>query len=242
MDTEINANLSGRFIRCYNSVDKALRNIYDIRAGASFTEVIRISSGKNALVRKYEDDLLTYARLRNAIVHNGVGDEAIAEPHSGVVKQFEHIVGLICEPPAAMEILGEQRVVTCRASDTLGDIVLTIARSNYANIPVENDGRIVGVLHSKNIVVALGERLYKKLPIDGNYLRTVHAGEVLGENKSYAFADTGISIVAASSLFMIDRKLKILMLTQTGDADSAVRAIITAENVIAFNQIMDSYD
>ena len=61
-----NAN---RFIAAYNSIDSSLRSIYNLKRSLNFSEVIRKTVLLNSVVRKYEDDLIDYGRLRNAIVH-----------------------------------------------------------------------------------------------------------------------------------------------------------------------------
>ena len=57
------------FINSYNKIDAQLRDLYSFKPSQSFTDVVRRSAEKNSIVRKYENDLVDYARLRNAIVH-----------------------------------------------------------------------------------------------------------------------------------------------------------------------------
>ena len=40
-------------------------------------------------LRKYEDELIDFSRLRNAIVHQSAPDKVIAEPHLDVVEKIE---------------------------------------------------------------------------------------------------------------------------------------------------------
>ena len=60
-----------RFIAAYNQIDYSLRAIYGFKRSMSFSDVIRRSVVLNSVVRKYEDDLIDFGRLRNAIIHNG---------------------------------------------------------------------------------------------------------------------------------------------------------------------------
>ena len=59
-----------RFINCYNQIDQALRVQGDMSKSISYTEAIRKASRTNGIVKKYEDALVDYGRLRNAIVHS----------------------------------------------------------------------------------------------------------------------------------------------------------------------------
>ncbi len=64
-----------------------------------FYRLIDQAKKKDVLVRKYEDDLRSYADLRNAIVHHRTSMEfVIAEPHIDVVERIEHIDFTIAKP------------------------------------------------------------------------------------------------------------------------------------------------
>ena len=80
-----------RFIICYNNIDQSLRTQYDLSKSSSYTEVIRRASRMNAFVKKYEDQLVDYGRLRNAIVHSFNENMVIAEPHTDVVEEYERL-------------------------------------------------------------------------------------------------------------------------------------------------------
>ena len=62
-------NNSRRFIDAYNRIDKALHNRFGFKPSMSYSDAVRRAAAINSVVRKYEDDLIDYGRLRNAIVH-----------------------------------------------------------------------------------------------------------------------------------------------------------------------------
>ena len=79
---EQNVNAT-RFIMAYNRLDQGLREIYSIKRTLTFSDMIRKVANVNTVVSKFEEDLIDYGRLRNAIVHKssdeirnteGVGD------------------------------------------------------------------------------------------------------------------------------------------------------------------------
>ena len=53
------------FIDSYNKIDAQLRELYGFKPQQSFTDVVRRSAEKNAVVRRYENELTDYARLRS---------------------------------------------------------------------------------------------------------------------------------------------------------------------------------
>ena len=77
-----------RFLNAYNKIDHSLRIQYNFKRSMAFSDIIRRSVLINSVVRKYEDDLIDYGRLRNAIVHSGHDTDIIAEPHTNVVEKM----------------------------------------------------------------------------------------------------------------------------------------------------------
>ena len=67
-----------RFINAYNTIDQTLRAVYNFKRNMSFNDMIRRAVPLNSIVRRYEDKLIDYARLRNAIIHNSNDEMVIA--------------------------------------------------------------------------------------------------------------------------------------------------------------------
>ena len=82
-----------RFIAAFNDIDYSLRTIYDFKRSTSFSDIVRRSVVLNSVVRKYEEDLIDFGRLRNAIIHNGNSKYTIAEPHTEIVEKIEKLAG-----------------------------------------------------------------------------------------------------------------------------------------------------
>ena len=61
--------------------------------------MVKESSKKNAVVKRYENDLREFADLRNAIVHNSTNPAfTIAEPHDSTVEKIKMIEEEIIHP------------------------------------------------------------------------------------------------------------------------------------------------
>lgn len=90
---------SDRFLTAFNRIDHSMREIAGAKDFMPFYRLIDLAKKKSPLVRKYEDDLRSYADLRNAIVHNRTSMEyVIAEPHIEVVEKIEHIDEVLTRP------------------------------------------------------------------------------------------------------------------------------------------------
>ena len=79
-----------RFLSAFNNIDYAIKSRYNFNRSMGFSEAVRRAVAFNYTIRKYEDDLVGYGRLRNAIVHSNE-DYVIAEPHIEVVEKIEKI-------------------------------------------------------------------------------------------------------------------------------------------------------
>ena len=107
MANSVNAT---KFLDIYNQVDSALRSQNNLNMGYSYTEAVRKVARTNSIVKKYEDKLIDYGRLRNAIVHSSNENYCIAEPYAEVVKEYEKIAELICAPPLAINALPKREI------------------------------------------------------------------------------------------------------------------------------------
>ncbi|MDY0407725.1 hypothetical protein [Paracerasibacillus soli] len=93
------ANHAERFLTAYNRIEKYLKvQVHDKRE-LGFSRMVRMLSKSNAVLKQYQDDLLEFAQLRNAIVHNRVDTTyVIAEPHLSIVEQIERIERALTKP------------------------------------------------------------------------------------------------------------------------------------------------
>lgn len=232
------SNNARRFIEAYNTIDRTIRTQYGIKPSVSFGEAVRQAALKNALVKKYSDELISYARLRNSIVHNST-DVIIAEPHDSVTDNICEIAELLTSPPMVMDVLGRQEVVSLSADDTVAHAVNTIYRKDYSHIPILDGDRLIGVLNSKQIVRAIGKRAVSGGGGSGDIGGAAIRDVLQADWTSYEVASDGINVLDAVTRFNYNRKLKALILTRTGDRFVPVNAIVTASDIITFGNILD---
>lgn len=225
-----------RFISAYNRLDNALRKRYNLKSNMTFPEVIRISGVKNSMVRKHEDDLFDYGRLRNAIVHKSDSDMIIAEPHDSVVETIEKIAELVAMPPRADKTVAKPAVAfNCNTS--LYDAVRLMAKSNFSNVPVLNNGEIVGVINNKIIVESISKVLDTNI---NDFLKNSSIGSVLhGENQHYAIASNDVTIDVVLTMFLDSPKLQIVLLTLNGAPTTPLTGVITTGDLTTIHQLLD---
>ena len=74
---------------------------------ASHSDLIRKMARKNKVFNIYMDELLSFARLRNAIIHNPYNRYAqpIADPHDYVVEKYKKILDYVLRPARALDTI-----------------------------------------------------------------------------------------------------------------------------------------
>ncbi|MBO5909968.1 MAG: CBS domain-containing protein [Clostridia bacterium] len=235
-----NAN---RFISAYNAIDSSLRNIYNLKRSLNFSEVIRKTVILNSVVRKYEDDLIDYGRLRNAIVHKGNSNFVIAEPHEDVVEKMEGIAKLIATPPLAYDKISTHEVLCVSSSDLLNTAIKLMTRSGYSNLPVYTENKLVGVLNGQRLMDILGAHLLKGENIQ-KFIDKITVGEIieeLGNDHYYCLVDEKVTIEQVMNLFENNNKLLIVLITRQGTEDYPPLGIITKDDIIKMQKVLDVY-
>lgn len=232
-----------RFINAYNEIDYAIRVQHGFKRSMSFSEVIRKAVPLNYVVRKYEDELVDFGRLRNAIIHQSNDDYVIAEPHDDVVAEIEHISNLITTPPKAIEAVIDKNVLCVQYDVMLRDVVELIATSEYSNIPVYKNGGLIGIANGQRILDEIGKQVAQKVDID-DYLSTTTIESVVQKQTSSKYYDVvskDATIEEVLNIFNENRKLIAILITKGGSLNEPPIGILTATDIISLNKILENY-
>lgn len=224
-----------RFIDAYNNLDKSLRKLYGIKPTFSFTEVVRRVSHDNELVRRFSDELIDYARLRNAIVHSSEPNEAIAEPHDDVVEDFERIAKIIATPPKASKVASFAKTVKANAS--LKTAINIMTENKYSNLPVVDNGSLVGVITAKNVVTYIGAHLNA---VDYGLEGATVSDALIHDSVHYAVVGD-CTVDKVLDLFNSNAKLKLIIMTSDGKPTSNLLGVITAADIVEINRLLERY-
>lgn len=232
-----------RFLSAFNNIDYAIKTRYNMNRSMGFSEAVRKAVAFNFTVRKYEDDLVSYGRLRNAIVH-GNDDFVIAEPHIDVVEKIEKIERLLTTPPKALDVVARRDVLSVHASKSMREVIMLISSSSYSNLPVFNDdNEIVGIANGQKILDAFGRFLLAGGKTE-TFLDSVKIEDMLSHienNDYYAFANKDITVEQALMLFHQNSKLLAILVTTNGGAKEKPLGIMTGSDVLKMNKILENY-
>lgn len=232
-----------RFISAYNQIDYSLRTIYDFKRSMSFSDVVRRSVVLNSVVRKYEEDLIDYGRLRNAIIHNGNRKYVIAEPHDDVVVQIEKLAELISEPPLAIDRVGNREVIIINQDMSIGKAMELMARTGYSNLPTYGGDKLIGILNGRKLINILGNKLADGINIQ-EFVDNTSVGTIIqdmGDDYYFMLADEELTIDEAMNYFENNRKLLIILITKNGKDSSRPLGIISSADIIDMKKILDVY-
>lgn len=234
---------SMRFLSAFNNIDYAIKTRYNMNRSMGFSEAVRKAVAFNFTIRKYEDDLISYGRLRNSIVHDN-GDYVIAEPHNEVVEKIEKIERLLTTPPRALDVVARRDVLSVHASKSMREVILLVASSNYSNIPVFNDeNEIIGIANGQKILDSFGKFLLSG-GSESAFLDSVKIEDMLSKlenNNYYAFANKDVTVEQALSLFHQNSKLLAVLVTENGGAKEKPLGIMTGSDVLKMNKILENY-
>ena len=228
------------FINSYNKIDAQLRQLYNFKAAQSFSDMVRRSADMNAVVRKYESDLIDFARLRNAIVHQSTDGKIIAVPCDEVVEEMQLIERLLCTPPRIGESIRPKKIVSVDDAISVKQAVMLIARTNFSNLPVYRGKRMVGMINNRRIIKALGSVLERGGDLD-EFAAKTPVGEIVRESDLFAYykylgkQDTLQDVLAA---FEENKKLLAVLVSEHGAAGERIENIITPVDLVEVNKIL----
>ena len=231
-----------RFIEAYNRLDLGLREIYNVKRSMSFSDMIRQTSAVSTIIRKYKEDLIDFARLRNVIVHNNTENDIIAEPNEEVVEKLESIARLVTTPPRVIDSIAA-RSVFCVTVDTKLNYVMTeLYKTGYSVVPVYEKNKLIGVINRKMIVDSIGRCIMDGKDIDSFMNGTVGENMNIAEITShYEVVPSSITIDNMIYLFQQNRKLGVVIITKNGSYEEEPVGVVVANDTIEMQSILDKY-
>ena len=139
---------SKRFIDTFVHIEMFLKKQLN-KQSDGFTHMIHQSAKTNSTIKHYLLDLIEYAQLRNAIIHNrSENNELIAEPHIDVVEKIEKIYQELINPKTIMD-LNLKAAFTSHPDESATKLAKIQEKNNYSIVPIYEDDKYIGIVHSK---------------------------------------------------------------------------------------------
>ena len=231
-----------RFLDAYNTIDKALRAQYNYKTTISFSDLIRHCADLNHVIRVYENDLINFARLRNAIVHSSDNHKVIAEPHLDVVELMEKIAKLITPPPLVMDIIHQRTVTTIDATRSLYDLIKETGKTGHGMIPAYKGNCLIGIVRWRKLIEDLATILDTK-DLD-DFIRETTIERYLRmypQSGHFAIVGKNVTIEQVLTIFNNNRKIAGILITEKGTATEMPIGFLTNADIIDLIKIIESY-
>lgn len=233
-----------RFLKSYNKIESQLKLLYGGPPTQAFTDLVKRCSDRNITVRRYENELIDYGKLRNAIVHRAGGEELfIANPSDDVVDTLEYIERQLCRPPLVTDVFKCKKISAVFADKPLLTAVQTFGSSEKKTLVVYDHGNMVGVLNSYYLYRLLAEQAQKGENLTA-YLQNTPCGAVLDAAllSRYALFNAAATVFDVFEAFEKRKDLYAVIVTEHGIVGEKVLLLLTPSDFPAINRYLEAYN
>lgn len=227
---------SEKFLYTFNKIDKFLSD--ELKVGnnyTSFSSSVKKAAVINIIIRRYKDDLLEFAELRNAIVHERTDPEfPIAEPHDTIVEKIEKIYNELSAPKKVLPIF-KREVKVFRYTDKLTSLLKVIKDTSYSHFPVYNGKEFKGLVTENGVTNWFATAVEKgEIPVETTTLDEILKYEEATEN--YRFISRDTTIYEAEDIFknQVHREERIdaILITENGKTNEKLLGMISTWDII----------
>lgn len=140
---------SKRFIDGFVQVEMFLKK-YLNAPKVGFVQMVHMASKTHTIIKRYSAELTEYSQLRNAIVHNRIGEDvAIAEPHASVVDTLEKIVEELNHPKLVEDLLTDKKLYTSHPNASLYETLQIQKKNHYSVVPIYHNSQFKGLINPR---------------------------------------------------------------------------------------------
>ena len=236
---------AARFLKSYNRIESQLKILYSERPTQTFTDLVKRCSDRNITVRRYENELVDYGKLRNAIVHRaGAADEMfIANPSDEVVENIEYIERQLCRPPLVTDVFRARKLSAVFADKPLLTAVQAFADTEKKTLVVYDHGKMAGVLNSYSLYRLIAERAAAGEDVTA-FLTGTSCGDVLDGAllAKYVLLSGDATVFEVFEAFETRKDIYAVIVTEHGVPGEKVLALLTPSDFPAINRYLESYN
>ncbi|WP_165006611.1 MULTISPECIES: CBS domain-containing protein [unclassified Enterococcus] len=219
------------FLSSFNRIEKWMRDEMGNVRSMGFTELVRrLAQKKQLMVRKYEDDLLQMAQLRNAIVHDRIAaDFVIAEPNEWAVHRIQTIERELIRPETVLPRFAKH-VTGFERDLPLLDLLKTAAEKRYSQFPLYSRGKFEALITLRMIGFWLAKESQNGV-ID---LKNKKAADLIVENgkyTNYRFVPASMHVYEVEAMFREQGTLEAVLITRDGDPNGNLLGIIRPRDI-----------
>ena len=234
-----------RFLETFNKIENYIKKLNTpYYSNFGFVKTVRNLSKSNIVIKKFEDDLIDFADLRNAITHRKDINKPLAEPYDEIVVQIQKIMRILTKPKLAYDIANKP-VYCANTIDPIVEVISNMEKNVYTHIPVYENKIFIGLFSESSIVKWLGKNSYK----DGFLLEESKIGELSkyydkidDPFSTYKIIRRDLDVFTIEKYFqeMVQNKIRLgaIIVTENGKNSEKPLGIITSWDLPKINDYL----
>ena len=234
---------AARFLKSYNRIESQLKFLYGAHPAVNFTDLVKRCTDRNLTVRRYENELVDYGKLRNAIVHrSGGGELFIANPCDDVVASIEYIERQICNPPRVTAAVKPRKIASVFADKPLLTAVQAFAQYKQKTLLVYDHGKMAGVINCYCLYEEIARRASAGENVTG-FLRNTLCGNILDEKvlQKYLVMSREATVFDVFEAFETHKGIYAVIVTENGILGEKALLLITPSDFPLINRFLETY-
>lgn len=230
-----NAN---KFLDHYNELDQLFAKALNQADYVSFRDKVRDLSTKNAVVKRYRDDLFQLGNLRNAISHQSKGGVPIAEPFEETVQMIQKILEEFKNPKRVIPAF-QFEVFSVTSDSLLIDLLREMKTMDFSQAPVlDSERKLIEVISTNTISRWLFAE-YENHLVDLTTTKISDLMPHIETKENYALISRNTTVYEAAELFIKKSKekkskLDCLIITHSGKPTEKQMGIVCIEDIAEY--------
>ena len=226
---------SERFLIAFTAIEGEMNRRIKSDRYISYSELVRRMSNMDRNYHRFQRYLEEFGDLRNAIVHERIDGEVIAEPHLKEVESIEHIAELLTQPERVSPNY-LTKVEYCLDTDLLEPVLKKLLPKHYSKLPVYDHK-----MHFKGLITTdlIYEYLVKNIENIQGEIPNITMKEILEQdekNRMVEFIPSHSTLLSVVSQFerslALGKRLNALIITQDGASNQKPLGIISISDFI----------
>ena len=234
-----------KFLAIYNEIDDFMRQDLNEEHYISHSDLIyKMIKKGNYVFDYYYQELKSFSRLRNAIVHNPDKRTAdpIAEPHDEALRQYQELLNKVLRPELALDQLAipTEKLYTITPNTNVLKAMKIMNEKAFNYLPVLERRKFRGVFSDSAIFNYIlenqGALIDQTLQIR-DLGKVIHIENCI--NEAFIFAEKEITVIAIEDIFRKgfknNKRVAVVFITEDGSQEGEMLGLVTAWEVAGYN-------
>lgn len=224
-----------QYITSFNAIEAELRVLYQRQDSyISFSQLVHRLRHEHPVIRRYADDLIEFAELRNAIVHNLRDDQILATPLESTVKEIKAIETALTNPLTVYPEFA-RTVFTVPVQAKLAEALALMREKNISQVPVTNGTDVVVEVLNGNSIARWLSRQSQVVPAEVSVEQILPDIEI---RNNYKFIPRIMTVYEAAETY--ERSYRdgwyadALLITNSGRNGQSLLGIIVLEDIAPY--------